>query len=236
MHPWKIDRVKRDLMADALRCFIRGDIKSYAFMKRLDAICDDTDDRVLVELPRLVWALHDDVYDRPAYLSKQEWAYAQRVLLLLESDAVPVVEEIPFATPRVITAMLIAASGAAAMGCIGIALTVSSFYAVHTYLLCLLVIFASHRLNKLDSKQESLQPFSSLMELHAIRKCTPRFVREPYASTKGRATKLCLALKLDMVIGGLYMMVLAPVLALLTLLSLPWCIREKTVRYVILKT
>ncbi len=72
-------------LAALIRSFLDGEIKAFDFDERLDAF-RSTSDPVMEHVAYAAWFHYDDCVDHYACLSKEEWDYFQRLLLLLESD------------------------------------------------------------------------------------------------------------------------------------------------------
>ena len=79
-----VDRTARDIVAAEVRRFLNGETTAFAFD---DAIYDvDSDDPTVRDIVYRLWHHYDDCNDHTVTLSKPEWNYFQRLLLILESD------------------------------------------------------------------------------------------------------------------------------------------------------
>lgn len=79
------DRAERDLLAATIRRYIDHELSAFAFddaLQRFHA-CPDPTVRFVA---RTMWYHYDDCRDHLAMLSKPEWDYFQRLLLLLSSN------------------------------------------------------------------------------------------------------------------------------------------------------
>ena len=79
-----VDRHSRDRLAVEVRRFLNGETKAFAFD---DAIYDiESEDPTVRSIVYRLWHHYDDCKDHTVSLSKTEWNYFQRLLLILESD------------------------------------------------------------------------------------------------------------------------------------------------------
>ena len=79
-----VDRKARDIVAAEVRRFLNGETTAFAFD---DAIYDvESDDPTIRDIVYRLWHHYDDCKDHTVTLSKPEWNYFQRLLLILESD------------------------------------------------------------------------------------------------------------------------------------------------------
>jgi hypothetical protein len=81
-----VDRAQRDALAAVIRQFLDGEVGSFKFDEMLDDYRDSSDSAVCF-VSLALWYHYDDCDDHLAVLSKQEWGYLHRLLLLLESDS-----------------------------------------------------------------------------------------------------------------------------------------------------
>ena len=82
-----VDRRQRSELAATIRRFLHEEITGFEFDELLDPFHDSRDSAVRF-VASAVWYHYDDCRDHLAALSKPEWDYFQRLLLLLESDRV----------------------------------------------------------------------------------------------------------------------------------------------------
>jgi hypothetical protein len=81
----RVDRVQRNGLANTIRQFLGEQSSAFAFDEALDQYRGSTDPTVRF-VTSAVWFHYDDCDDHIVTLSKPEWDYFQRLLLLLESD------------------------------------------------------------------------------------------------------------------------------------------------------
>ncbi len=80
-----LDRESRDSLAATIRRFLDGEISAFAFDDALQP-CHRSPDPTVRYVANAAWYHYDDCKDHMAALSKPEWDYFQRLLLLLQSD------------------------------------------------------------------------------------------------------------------------------------------------------
>ncbi|MBN2024875.1 MAG: hypothetical protein JW809_19000 [Pirellulales bacterium] len=81
----RLDREARSGLADAIRQFLDEKKSAFAFDEALDAFRDSSDPTVR-HIAQAAWYHYDDCQDHMVTLSKPQWDYFQRMLLVLESD------------------------------------------------------------------------------------------------------------------------------------------------------
>lgn len=80
-----IDRAARDQVISAFEAYLDDRLTAFEFDDRLQAI--ESEDRTVNEVIHAAWFHYDDCKDHKVRLSKLEWDYFQRLLLVLGSDA-----------------------------------------------------------------------------------------------------------------------------------------------------
>lgn len=80
-----VDRAQRDELAAVVRQFLDEYVTAFEFDERLDEYRNSPDSAVRF-VAQAVWFLYDDCDDHLVALTKPEWDYLQRLLLLLESN------------------------------------------------------------------------------------------------------------------------------------------------------
>ena len=73
-------------MAAAIRSYMDERITAFQFDDALDKIGDGTKDETVSIVGQALWFHYDDIKDHHIVATKEEWAYFNRLLLLLESD------------------------------------------------------------------------------------------------------------------------------------------------------
>ena len=80
-----IDRSARDQVISAFEAYLDDQITAFEFDDRLQEI--ESEEPTVNEVIRAAWFHYDDCKDHKVHLSKPEWDYFQRLLLILGSDA-----------------------------------------------------------------------------------------------------------------------------------------------------
>ena len=80
-----IDRAARNQAISAFEAYLDDQIAAFEFDERLQEI--ESGDRTVNKVIRAAWFHYDDCTDHKVHLSKPEWDYFQRLLLILASDA-----------------------------------------------------------------------------------------------------------------------------------------------------
>jgi len=80
-----IDRPARDKLILAFEDYLGDKITAFEFDDRLQEIASE--DRTVNEVVHAAWFHYDDCKDHKVHLSKSEWDFFQRLLLILRSDA-----------------------------------------------------------------------------------------------------------------------------------------------------
>ncbi|MEM8670485.1 MAG: hypothetical protein AAGG48_23365 [Planctomycetota bacterium] len=75
----------RESLASLIRAFLASEITAFQFDEQLDAY-GGADDAIVRHVVDAVWCHYDDCTDHLVCLSKAEWDYFQRLLLVLSSD------------------------------------------------------------------------------------------------------------------------------------------------------
>jgi len=81
-----VDRKARNCLAELIRRYLDEEIKSFDFDDALDKF-RGSEDYAVQFVSDALWYHYDDCDDHFVVLSKPEWNYFQRLLLLLESDS-----------------------------------------------------------------------------------------------------------------------------------------------------
>ncbi len=79
-----IDRKARDVVAAEVRQFLNGRTTAFAFDAAIYNV--ESDDPTVHDIIYRMWYHYDDCKDHTVTLSKPEWNYFQRLLLILDSD------------------------------------------------------------------------------------------------------------------------------------------------------
>lgn len=91
-HPFRVawpkgpvDRAARDAVAQAIRRFLDRELTAFAFDEAIMPYIDSSD-RVVGRVVGTCWYYYDDITDHNSRLTRPQWDFFQRMLLLLASD------------------------------------------------------------------------------------------------------------------------------------------------------
>ena len=79
-----VDRLSRDKVAAGIRSFLDEETTAFEFDAAIFEI--ESDDPTVDEVVQRLWLHYDDLKDHKVALTRSEWHYFQRLLLILESD------------------------------------------------------------------------------------------------------------------------------------------------------
>ena len=88
------DRQARDQLIAALVAYMRGDIRTREFERRLEAVPTD-DEPALREVVGDLWLIYDDFRDHPVSVPEETWNVLLRVLAALESGLGLEIRQVP---------------------------------------------------------------------------------------------------------------------------------------------
>ncbi|TWT40726.1 hypothetical protein KOR42_48690 [Thalassoglobus neptunius] len=81
----KLCSVEREKLVEAIELFLTGNISAFDFDEALDPFRRSSDPIVRIVAEEM-WYFYDDLDDHYVAMTKQEWGYVQRLLLLLKSN------------------------------------------------------------------------------------------------------------------------------------------------------
>lgn len=174
-----VDRENRDRLADAVRRYLGEEITTSAFDDEIHAIRDASDDPTIRLIVGWLWYHYDDFIDHEVRLSKDEWNYFQRLLLVLASEAHVVVETRRrwSATQLAAVAALMLFGGGVAWLGLGwrlVSIAIPSLAAVS------IAIAWRPGVNRPSKSESILTPFTSFAELRAVRRQVVGFAKRKY--------------------------------------------------------
>lgn len=173
-----IDRTSRDQVISVFEAYLDDQITAFEFDDRLQEI--ESDDRTVNEVIHTAWFYYDDCKDHEVHLSKPEWDYFQRLLLILVSDA-----ELSSSHSRWWSWDHLIAWLALAVF-VGIAVVVGwgwhlILWAVPFGIVSILIsIFRRRREPELETREVACTPFESLSQIHWLRRQFPGFQKRKY--------------------------------------------------------
>lgn len=175
-----IDRDARDGMATAIEDYLNDGTTAFAFDDQLTELSARTRDETVRQIAHALWFHYDDCRDHNVVLSRPEWDYVQRLLLVLKSDASVRVDRLRIWSWRQMAAAVL-------LGCL-CAISASLGWGLHLLIVaipfgaasvilswCRRQMPASHRNHLIR-----LVPFASLEQVSAVRRRTAGFKKHRY--------------------------------------------------------
>lgn len=176
----RIDRQARDRLAVAIRRYMDEVLAAFAFDEEISGIRASTGDATVHFVADSLWFHYDDCKDHLAGLSRPEWDYFQRLLLLLESDArIEHLYERRWSPRQIVAGVAVIAFGL----CIfryGIGWHLSGFAVLFGPMSILLAYWPPPSAGSDAGEAVRLAPFSSISELRAVRKAVSGFTKRRY--------------------------------------------------------
>jgi hypothetical protein len=225
-----VDRKSRDQMARAIRSHMDEEMTAFQFDDALNGLMDRTEDRTVREAGEALWYHYDDCKDHNVVATKEQWAFFNRILLLLESDA-----ELEIVSSQRQWHPLQAVAAVLLMAFTGIAFGVGFGAHLFAYALpfgppSMLIAWLNTRRRRATCATESvLAPFPSMASLLSVRRQVRGFVKKRYPSSiSNRRTRGPLFDKLMLVPSFVAWCVFSP--AVLLVQMLPKKTSQKLIR------
>ena len=178
-----IDRAARDQVISAFEAYLGDQITAFEFDDRLQEI--ESRDRTVNKVIHAVWFHYDDCKDHKVHLSKTEWDYFQRLLLILASDA----ELSSSHSSRWSCDHLVAWMALVAF--MGIAFVVGwgwhlILWAVPFGIVSILIsLYRRRREPEFEPREVACTPFESLSQIRWLRRQFPDFQKRKYRREVG---------------------------------------------------
>ena len=208
-----IDREARDRVAERFEKYLGDELTAFEFDERLQRI--ESKDRTVHEAIRAAWFHYDDCEDHLVMLSKPEWDYFQRLLLILRSDA----EFAPEVSRKWSWDHAIA--WAAFAGFVVVAFVMGWGWRLFAWAVPFGVVsmwIGLHRRRRYfrpGSRQAACWPFGSFSQIRSLRRQVPGFVKRAYRKEiGGRAVRSRGGKCLGWMLLHLYWIVFGPVVLL----------------------
>ena len=183
-----IDRQSRNHLVNAINRYIDGTMTAFAFDDEIFGILHASKDVTVEYVVRSLWLHYDDCKDHLAGLTKEEWDYFQRLILLLESNA-EVEKEFhrKWSIRQLVAGLGLIGFGLCAYE-VGIGWHLFGFALAFGPVSIALSYWRNLSEMPEARKRTDLLPFSSLSELRAIRKAVAGFSKRKYpAGSKPRS-------------------------------------------------
>lgn len=175
-----VDREARNELIGAVERYLDGITNNVEFDEEIFDIAERSSDPTIFEVAHALWTQYDDCQIHHADLSKPQWNYFQRLVLVLRSDAC--IETVR--NQRWTSRQVVAASGALAFIVLAVGLGFGFHLALVTAPLGFVPAWLSRR--KQDDTEPptalevALMPFASVAELLAVRRSVPGFAKRRY--------------------------------------------------------
>jgi hypothetical protein len=179
-----LDRQARDRLARLIEDFLGERIGAFEFDERIGEVASGTSDPTVRHIGSVLWSFYDDCKDHKAALSRSDWNFIQRLLLVLRSDCAM---EMHWSYRRSVTqaiaiAALVILCLLANVWDVGLALLVLAIPLALTSI----GISALRRSSDQPTVQDiALSPFGSLAEIASVRRRLPTFAKSCYPDHLG---------------------------------------------------
>lgn len=180
-----IDRDSRNRLVATIDRYLDEQITAFQFDDEINVVWDATDDPTVEYVAGALWYHYDDCKDHNVNLTKEEWDYFQRLILLLESDSH--IQELRTrkwsVTQLIAAAALLLFSVVIAWLGFGLHLFVAALpFGVVSVILCK---WRSRSATIPSPMELALTPFVSVAELLTVRRRTGRFSKRKYPGPIG---------------------------------------------------
>lgn len=185
-----VDRRNRDRLVDAIRQYLVENATAFEFDDEIQKISDecddpdDSDDPTVAHVARALWFYYDDLKDHKVTLSKEEWDYFQRLILLLQSDAHIVIQICKRWSVTQLVAGVAFLAFAVCAAQLGIGYHLFAV-AIPFGLVSIGLFRLQERLRWRNpaSEQIAMVPFSRVSEIRAVRRRVPDFSKWKYPAS-----------------------------------------------------
>lgn len=210
-----IDRANRDRLANAIRDFSERRIGASTFDDEIIKVESKSNDDTVQEIVFLLWFHYDDFLDHPAILSREEWDFFQRLLLVLESDAHLIEHRTRIRSASRWIATLSSVGAAVWAWRVGLNEGLYLVAMACAPIAILLWLWQNQIKSTPTDREMRLTPFSSTCEMLCVRRSVPGFRKMRYPGPVMKARLRSRWLEWLMWVPGLLMMwVLAPLFLL----------------------
>jgi hypothetical protein len=175
-----VDRNCRDRLADTITRYANEEMTAFAFDEAIQTIGCASSDATVNFVVGALWFHYDDCKDHMAGLSKPEWDYFQRLILLLRSDSEIEYQSRRRWSVRQPLAMLALAGFATCIAWLGFGEQVIAVAFAFGPISLLLAYWRRRSEGKPTQEELGLTPFASFAELRSVRKGTTAFSKRRY--------------------------------------------------------
>ena len=175
-----LDRPSRNHLISAIQRYMDESIMAFAFDEELSQIRAATKDPTVHVVVGWLWFHYDDIQDHRAGLSKVEWDYFQRLILLLESDGqIEHVAKRTWSVRQVVAGLALLGFGLC-VAWLGVGWHLFGAALAFGPVSILLAYWKGRASARRNQEQIGLAPFASFAELRAVRKAVSGFAKRRY--------------------------------------------------------
>ena len=177
----KVDRKSRDALVAVINRYLDGETTAFQFDEEKFQIVRNSEDSTVIYAVCELWYFYDDCKNHKVWLTKEEWNYFQRMILVLESNAqIEVTKRRRWDYTQLI-----------ALAALSLFVYAVTWLGLRIQLVALVIPFGVVSIaisrsrsraaaNKVDKNQLALVPFSSLSELIHLRRSVANFRKRKY--------------------------------------------------------
>ena len=177
-----VERTNRDRLANAIQRYLDEKITNYEFDEEIFRILEASSDPTIDEIVVSLWHHYDDCKVHTVVLSKEEWDYFYRLMLLLKSDAHAEAEKRKhWCLAQIGAAFSLALFGVSVLW-LGFGYHLFAVAVPLGFVSLLLSYWRRRSIPQLTARQLAMIPFSSISEIFLIRRRVGRFTKHRYPS------------------------------------------------------
>ena len=173
-----LDRPARAELIRAISDYLGDRTTAFAFDERIGEIAAESEDETVRDVVDALWYHYDDCKDHNVVLTKEEWGYFQRLILVLESDSA-----IHASSARCWSLhKAVAITALACFGVLTLGFHVSYWFVTIPFgVLSIALSFVRRRSERQPSSTEiALTPFDSFSAIRNAIRRTSTFRKRPY--------------------------------------------------------
>lgn len=174
------DRANRDRLAAAIRRYLAEETTAFEFDEEIFQVRGTSHDPTIKIIAASLWFHYDDCKDHKVVLSKGEWDYFHRLLLVLESDAVIHNESWRVWSASQLVAIVALVAFAACALWLGIGEHLVLVAMPFGILSMLLARWRRGIVPEMTPEELRLTPFKSVSQLRAVRRSVGGFIKRRY--------------------------------------------------------
>ncbi len=175
-----LDRETRNLLVNSIELYLDERITAFELDEKITQLAAESKDETVHYVVRALWYHYDDCDDHTVVLSKEQWDYFQRILLLLRSDAELNVERRRWWSLRQLIAGLTLLCFLLLAMCIGLGMHL--FIVAMPFGIISIILSRTHSKPSKDEQKylSTLAPFSSVFEILAVGRSVEGFQKRRY--------------------------------------------------------